>query len=397
MSARFDTIVKREKAVYAPTARRWPLALVRGLGSRVWDADGTEYVDLTAGWGVTCLGHCHPLLVEAITEQSKTLMQTTNIVFSTPQLDLAEHLDRRMPDPIHKSFFVSSGAEANEGALKLAAAATGRSEFVATLGSFHGRTLGALGVLGQEKHRARWSGLIREAAFVPYGDADAAKAAIDERVAAMIVEPVQGEGGVNPAPDGYLADLLELCHAAGALLIVDEIQTGVGRTGRWFGFEHSGIVPDITTLGKGLGGGMPIAAFLATDAVMDTMQPGDHGGTYAGNLVTCRAAKAVLDVIEAEGLVERAARLGVHVAEKLGAIATRAGDRAAGVRGLGLLQGLVFTSDELAARVHAACLEAGVLTSLTAGTVIRLFPALNIPEDDLDRGIDLLAEVVARV
>ena len=397
MSARFDTIVKREQAVYAPTARRWPLALVRGLGSRVWDADGTEYVDPTAGWGVTCLGHCHPLLVAAITEQSKTLMQTTNIVFSTPQLDLAEHLDRRMPDPIHKSFFVSSGAEANEGALKLAAAATGRSEFVATLGSFHGRTLGALGVLGQEKHRARWSGLIREAAFVPYGDADAAKAAIDERVAAMIVEPLQGEGGVNPAPDGYLAELLELCHAAGALLIVDEIQTGVGRTGRWFGFEHSGIVPDITTLGKGLGGGMPIAAFLATDAVMDTMQPGDHGGTYAGNLVTCRAAKAVLDVIEAEQLVERAARLGAHVAERLGAIATRAGDRAAGVRGLGLLQGLVFTSDELAARVHAACLEAGVLTSLTAGSVIRLFPALNIPEDDLDRGIDLLAEVVGRI
>jgi acetylornithine/succinyldiaminopimelate/putrescine aminotransferase len=397
MSARFDAIVKREKAVYAPTARRWPLALVRGLGSRVWDADGTEYVDLTAGWGVTCLGHCHPLLVEAITEQSKTLMQTTNIVFSTPQLDLAEHLDRRMPDPIHKSFFVSSGAEANEGALKLAAAATGRSEFVATLGSFHGRTLGALGVLGQEKHRARWSGLIREAAFVPYGDADAAKAAIDARVAAMIVEPLQGEGGVNPAPDGYLAELLELCHAAGALLIVDEIQTGVGRTGRWFGFEHSGIVPDITTLGKGLGGGMPIAAFLATDAVMDTMQPGDHGGTYAGNLVTCRAAKAVLDVIEAEQLVERAARLGAHVARRLGAIATRAGERAAGVRGLGLLQGLVFTSDELAARVHAACLEAGVLTSLTAGTVIRLFPALNIPEDDLDRGIDLLAEVVERI
>ena len=272
MSARFDAIVKREKAVYAPTARRWPLALVRGLGSRVWDADGTEYVDLTAGWGVTCLGHCHPLLVEAITEQSKTLMQTTNIVFSTPQLDLAEHLDRRMPDPIHKSFFVSSGAEANEGALKLAAAATGRSEFVATLGSFHGRTLGALGVLGQEKHRARWSGLIREAAFVPYGDADAAKAAIDIRTAAMIVEPLQGEGGVNPAPDGYLAELLELCHAAGALLIIDEIQTGVGRTGRWFGFEHSGVVPDITTLGKGLGGGMPIAAFLATDAVMDTIR-----------------------------------------------------------------------------------------------------------------------------
>lgn len=394
MSARFDAIVNRERAVYAPTARRWPLALVRGLGSRVWDPDGGEYVDLTAGWGVTSIGHCHPKLVRAIADQAKTLMQTTNIVFSTPQLELAEHLDRLMPDPIHKSFFVSAGTEANEGALKLAAAATGRSQFVSTLGSFHGRTLGAIGVLGQEKHRGRWSGIIRENAFVPYGDAVAAKEALGEHVAAMIVEPVQGEGGVHPAPDGYLAELLELCHAVGALLIVDEIQTGVGRTGRWFGFEHSGIVPDIATLGKGLGGGMPIAAFLATDAVMDTMQPGDHGGTYAGNLVTCRAAKAVLDVIEEEGLVERAARLGAHVAERLEAIAARAGEGSLGVRGVGLLRGLVFASGETASRVHAAALEAGVLTSLTAGTVIRVFPALNIPEDDLDRGIDLLEGVI---
>jgi acetylornithine/N-succinyldiaminopimelate aminotransferase len=394
MSQRFDDIVKREKQLYAPTARRWPLALVRGEGSRVWDADGTEYIDLTAGWGVTAIGHCHPELVHAITDQAQTLLQTTNIVFTEPQLELAAHLDRLLPDPIHKSFFVSSGAEANEGALKLAAAATGRSSFVATEGSFHGRTLGAMGVLGQEKHRARWSGIIREAKFVPYGDAAAARRAVTGEIAAMIVEPIQGEGGVVPPPDSYLAELLEICHDAGALLIVDEIQTGIGRTGRWFAFERAGIVPDIVTLGKGLGGGMPIAGFVATDAVMDTMAPGDHGGTYAGNLVTCRAAQTVLHVIERDGLVQRCDRLGTGVRARLDAIAGRLPQRIERARGLGLLQGLVFRDGPDATDVHARAREAGVLTSLTAERVIRLFPALNIPEPELDRGLDLLESVI---
>lgn len=394
MSQRFDAIVKREADLYAPTARRWPLALERGEGSRVWDVDGREYIDLTAGWGVTALGHCHPALVEAISDQARTLIQTTNIVFTLPQLELAARLDRLMPDPIHRSFFVSSGAEANEGALKLAAAATGRSRFVATRGSFHGRTLGAMGVLGQEKHRARWSGIIREATFVPYGDAVAAREALGSDVAAMIVEPVQGEGGVVVPPDGYLGELLAACREAGALLIADEIQTGVGRTGRWFAFEHEGVVPDVVTLGKGLGGGLPIAAFLATDAVMDTMQPGDHGGTYAGNLLTCRAAETVLRVIEEEGLVERAAELGASLRGRLEALAGRLADRIECVRGLGLLQGIVFREPATAAGVHGRAREAGVLVSLTAERVIRIFPALNIPEADLERALELLEKVI---
>lgn len=394
MSERLDEVVERERVLFAPTARRWPLALVRGEGSRVWDVDGTEYVDLTAGWGVTAIGHCHPALVEAIHAQSRTLIQTTNIVFSEPQLRLAAQLDRITPDPIHRSFFVSSGAEANEGALKLAHAATGRSRFVATLGSFHGRTLGVMGMLGQEKHRARWSGIIREATFVPYGDIAAAEGALGGDVAAMIVEPIQGEGGVVVPPPGYLAQLLDVCHQNGALLILDEIQTGIGRTGRWLALEHSGIVPDILTLGKGLGGGLPIAGFLATDAVMDTMQPGDHGGTYAGNLLTCHAASTVLRVIEEEGLVDRADRLGTAVHARLGELAKQVPERIEGVRGKGLLMGAVLREPERAARAHALARERGTLVSLTAERVLRLFPPLNIPEPDLEQGLDTLESAI---
>ena len=397
MSDQFEAIVAREKRLYAPTARRWPLALARGAGSRVWDLDGNAYFDLTAGWGVNSIGHCHPRMVSAIHDQCQTLMQTTNIVYTEAQLDLAERLDRIAPDPIHRSFFVSSGTEANEGALKLAHAATGRSRFGAALGSFHGRSLGAIGMLGQEKHRARWSAIAREADFVPYGDLAAAEAAIGPQVAAMIVEPIQGEGGVIVPPDDYLAGLKRACHAAGALLILDEVQTGIGRTGRWLALEHSGVVPDILTLGKGLGGGMPIAGFMATDAVMDTMQPGDHGGTYAGNLVTCRAADAVLQVIDEEGLIERAERLGDQTRARLERLAKRGTGRVAGVRGQGLLQGLVFEQPERAAHLHAACRERGVLVSLTAERVLRLFPALNIPESELDQALGILEAVVGSV
>jgi acetylornithine/N-succinyldiaminopimelate aminotransferase len=394
MSQRFEALVARESKVYMQTARRWPLALVRGKGSTVWDVDGREYLDLTAGWGVTCLGHSHPAVVEAICDQVQTLVQTTNIVYTEPQVELAERLDRVTPAPIHRSFFVSSGAEANEGALKLAHGSTGRTRFVATTGSFHGRTLGAMGMLGQEKHRARWSGIVREASFVPFGDLDAARRELRDDVAALIVEPVQGEGGVNVPPPGYLAGLLEACHAAGALLIADEIQTGIGRTGRWFAFEHSGIVPDILTLGKGLGGGVPIAAFLATEDVMGTVQRGDHGGTYAGNPLCCRAAAAVLRVIEEENLVERAETLGGRILTRLQKLTSTFPERIEEARGLGLLLGLVLRDAADAARTHTLLREEGVLVNLTAERVLRLFPAFTIGEEELDRALDVLESII---
>lgn len=395
MSEAYDAVVQREHEVFAPGVRRWPLALERGQGSLVWDVDGNEYLDLTAGWGVNCIGHCHPALAEAIAEQARTLIQTTNIVYTRPQLELAERLDRITPGSMHRSFFLSSGAEANEGALKLAHRATGRARFLATLGGFHGRTLGVMGVLGQEKYRARWSSLIREARFVPYGDLAAAESALDGEVAAMIVEPVQGEGGVLIPPDGYLEGLARACRAAGALLILDEVQTGIGRTGRWLACDHSGVEPDILTLGKGLGGGMPIAAFMATDAVMASIEPGDHGGTYAGNPLCARAAVTVLRVIEEEALIARAARLGQHVHERLEALNARC-DRVESVRGRGLLLGLVLRDPAVAAAVHTRTREGGVLVNLTAERVIRIFPALNIPEDELDRALDVLESMIEK-
>lgn len=394
MTQDFDMLVEREQRFFAPGVRRWPVALVRGQGSKVWDVEGREFTDLTAGWGVTGIGHCHPALVEAIADQAATLMQTTNVVYTLPQLELAERLDAITPESIHRSFFVSSGAEANEGALKLAHRKTGRPNFVATLNSFHGRTLGVMGCLGQTKYREPWSAIIHEASFVPYGDLAAARAAIDEGVAAMIVEPVQGEGGVVVPPDGYLRGLSEACRAAGALLILDEVQTCAGRTGRWLALEHSGIAPDILTMGKGLGGGLPIAAFLASDEVMETIVPGDHGGTYAGNPLCARGAATVLRVIEEDGLVERAAKLGASVLARLGDFAKRNSERVEGARGLGLLIGLVLRDGEHAAAAHAAARERGVLVNLTADRVLRIFPALNIPESELERALDVLEAVV---
>jgi predicted acetylornithine/succinylornithine family transaminase len=390
MTRRMEKTINREKTWFMPTVRRWPLALARGDGSRVWDLDGNEYVDLTAGWGVTSIGHCHPELVEAISDQARTLIHTTNVVYTEPQLDLAERLARIAPDGMQRAFFTSSGAEANEGALKLAARHTGHCRFVATSGSFHGRTLGALGCLGQEKYRGPWKELVREATFVPFGDAAAARAAIGAGVAAMIVEPVQGEGGVNIPPEGYLNELRRACDAAGALLILDEIQTGLGRTGRWLALEHDGVRPDIVTLGKGLGGGVPIAAFMASEAVMGTVRPGDHGGTYAGNPLVCRAACAVFDVIERESLVERTARIGARVVGRLSAFAKLHDDRIEGVRGRGLLIGVALRNAELAARIHLQIRERGVLVNLTADRVLRIFPALNIPDEDIDHALDVV-------
>ena len=395
MSQKFVQLVSREKQVFMPSVRRWPVALERGQGSRVWDVDGREYVDLTAGWGVTSIGHCHPALAEAIADQARTLMQTTNNVYTRPQLDLAERLARVAPGGLHQSFFTSSGAEANEGALKLAARATGRNRFLSTFDSFHGRTLGAMGCLGQEKYRGPWKGIVREATFVKYGDAAAVRAALTSEHAAMIVEPIQGEGGVVVPPTDYLARVADACHSAGALLIADEIQTGIGRTGRWFASEHGGVVPDILTFGKGIGGGFPLAGFMASEAVMGAIQPGDHGGTYAGNPLACRAGVAVMKVIEDERLVERAAMLGKETLARLGAFAEKQRAKVELVRGLGLLIGVVMRDPAAAASVHAAIRDRGVLVNLTAERVLRIFPPLNIPERDLAQGLDVVEACVA--
>jgi predicted acetylornithine/succinylornithine family transaminase len=391
-----EKIQAREAEHFLPVVSRLPVALVEGRGSRVRDVDGREYVDLTAGWGVCCLGHCHPELVDAIAEQAGRLMQTTNLFYTLPQLELIERLAALSGNALTRTFLVSSGTEAIEGVLKLAHRATGRTRFVSTQNSFHGRSLGALQVIGQAKHRDPYRALLREHAVVPYDDLAAAKSAVDSETAAFIVEPVQGEGGVNVPGEGYLLGLREICRAQGALLILDEIQTGVGRTGRWFAYQHEDAAPDVMALGKGLGGGFPVGAFLCSEAVAETVGLGDHGGTYAGNPLASAAGNAVLRVLERERLVERAAELGARLGARLAAFAAEHPERCLGARGRGLLQGLVLADAEFAGTVSKRALERGVLVNVTAGRVVRFFPALNVPEDDLWSGLGVVLDLVER-
>ena len=390
----FSDLRASEAAHFLPVVKRHPVALAEGLGARVRDVDGREYVDLMAGWGVTCIGHCHPVLVEAIREQAGRLMQTTNIFYTEPQAELVDRLAAVMPAPLTRSFLTSSGTEAVEGALKLAHRATGRAKFVSTEAAFHGRTLGALSVNGSDKHTAPYAALIAPPHRVPYDDVDAARAAIDGETAAFIVEPVQGEGGVNVPRDGYLRALREICDAAGAMLIGDEVQTGIGRTGKMLACEHDGVVPDIVTLGKGLGGGFPVAAFLATEAVAETVAIGDHGTTFGGNPLACAAANAVLRVVEEEKLVARSADVGARLHDHLLAFRAKRPEAVAQVRGRGLLQGLVLEDAAHAATLPGRALEQGVIVNVTGGNVVRFFPSLNIPEDDLFGAVDKVLALV---
>jgi predicted acetylornithine/succinylornithine family transaminase len=389
-----EAIQAREAAHFLPVVNRLPVAIVEGRGSRVRDAGGRELIDLTAGWGVCSIGHCHPELVEAIRDQAGRLMQTTNLFYTLPQLALIEKIAALSGETLSRTFVVNSGTEAVDGVLKLAHRATGRVRFVSTANSFHGRTLGALQVIGQAKHRDPYKALLREQTVVPFGDLDAARGAVDGATAAFIVEPIQGEGGVNVAPPGYLAGLRELCREHGALLILDEIQTGIGRTGDWFAWQHDGVAPDAMTLGKGIGGGFPVGAFVCTEQVAKTVSLGDHGGTYVGNPLACAAANAVLAVVERDGLVARSAELGARLGARLAAFAKEHPDRAVGARGRGLLQGLVLADETRAATLSRRAIEEGVLLNVTAGRVARFFPALNVPEDDLWTALDRVLALI---
>jgi len=391
----FKAVTERDSRYFLPVVNRHPVALASGSGSRVRDVAGREFVDLMAGWGVNCIGHCHPTLVAAISEQAGRLMQTTNIFYTEVQAELIERLAGITPPEVTRCFLLNSGTEAVDGAVKLAHRATGRTHYVSTHNSFHGRTLGALGVIGQEKHREPYAALLRTPTIVPFDDLDAAAKAVDGETAAFIVEPIQGEGGVNVPTDGYLAGLREICNANGALLILDEVQTGMGRTGAMLALDHEHVVPDILTLGKGLGGGFPVAAFLTTEAVAATVQLSDHGTTFGGNPLACAAANAVISVLEADDLPARAAELGNRLMDRLREFAVAHPDRVEVVRGRGLLVGLVLKDAELAAQVPGRALERDVLVNVTAGRVVRFFPALNIPEADLWTGVDRVLEIVA--
>ncbi|MFA1544036.1 acetylornithine transaminase [Actinomadura monticuli] len=365
---------RRFEAAFMPNYGVPPLALARGEGCRVWDADGREYLDLIAGIAVSSLGHGHPALVEAVSSQVATLAHTSNLFLHEPEVLLAERL-RELLGGDGRVFLSNSGTEANECALKLAVKygkANGRSYFVAAESGFHGRTMGALSLTGKAAIREPFGPFAIDVRFVPYGDADALKAAVDEDCAAVFLEPALGEGGVVPPPDGYLAAARAICDATGALFVADEIQSAIGRTGTWFAFEHDNARPDVLTLAKGLGGGLPIGACVAFGPHGDLFAKGDHGSTFGGNPVGAAAALAVLGTIEKDGLLANAVAVGDVLAAGLGAIDH---PLLAGVRGRGLWRAAVLTGPHAPA-VEAAARDAGFLVNAVQPGALRVAPPL---------------------
>ena len=355
------------------------MTIVRGEGARVWDAEGREYVDLLAGIAVNVLGHAHPALVAAVSTQVATLGHTSNLALTPPAVALAERL-LGLLDPGGRRegrvFFCNSGAEANEAAFKLTRR-TGRTKVVVAERSFHGRTMGSLALTAQPAKQDPFRPLPGEVVVVPYGDAAALDDAVDSATAAVFLEPIQGEGGVIPAPAGYLRAARAACDEHGALLVLDEVQTGIGRTGAWFAHQDEGIEPDVITLAKGLGGGLPIGACIAFGEAAALLGPGSHGSTFGGNPVSCAAALAVLEVLEQDGLLQRATDLG----DRLRAIVS-ASPHVSHVRGRGLLLGVVLTEPR-AGELEAAARAHGLIVNAVAPDVIRMAPPLVLTDADV--------------
>ena len=366
------------------------LTLVRGEGAHVWDADGNRYLDLVGGIAVNALGHAHPAVVEAVTRQVATLGHTSNLYVNPVAVELAETLlDVAGLTGQAKVLFANSGAEAVEAAVKLSRL-TGRTKLVACAGAFHGRTMGALTVTGQPAKRTPFEPLLPTVTHVPFGDVDALRAAVDGDTAAVFLEPVLGEGGVHPAPGGYLQAAREITSTAGALLVLDEVQTGVGRLGSWFAFHQAGITPDVITLAKGLGGGLPLGACIGVGAAADLLKPGHHGTTFGGNPIACAAGLAVLRTIAAEGLCEQAAALGKEIVAGVEALGH---PLVTEVRGAGLLLGIGLAAP-VSATVAAAAEKAGYLVNPVQPDTVRLAPPLIIDTDDVHAFLAALPQVL---
>lgn len=368
--------------------------LVRGEGAKVWDVDGNEYLDLLGGIAVNVLGHGHPALVDAVTRQLSTLGHVSNFFASEPQIALAERLGQLVtapaPGTAARTFFTNSGTEANETAFKLTRK-TGRKRVIAFEGSFHGRTMGALALTSNPAYREPFEPLPGDVTFVPYGDAAAVAAVLDDSVAAVVVEPIQGEAGVIVPPVDFLPELRRLTTEVGALLWIDEVQTGIGRTGTWFAHQPSGIVPDIVTMAKGLAGGIPIGACVALGGAADALGPGSHGNTFGGNPVAAAASLAVLRTIESDGLLSHAVALGDHLARSIEDLGHPA---ISFVRGEGLLRAIVLTSPT-ARDVAAAALKAGFIVNPPRQDVIRLAPPLILTTEQADSFVAALPKILA--
>ncbi len=373
---------------------RLPVVVVKGEGSRVWDADGKRYLDLFPGWGVCGLGHCHPAVAKAVAEQVSVLQHMPNNYYHPWQGELARLISEASFGG--KSFFCNSGAEANEAAIKLARlhAGDGRFGFVTMRDSFHGRTFAAITATGQEKYQQGFAPLVSGFAYAPFNDLAAVEEAVDDTTCAIMTEVIQGEGGVNVASVEFVQGLRRLCDEKGMLLIVDEVQTGVGRTGEYFGYMHYGVEPDIMTLAKALGGGTAIGACVASAKVSESLKPGTHASTFGGNPIACAAGIAVFETIEKEGLLAKAAADGEYLRDGLVRIG-ESGGWMKEVRGKGMMVGAELNFP--GADVVSACMEKGLLINCTHDRVIRFLPALTVTREELDEGLDILESVLKTV
>jgi predicted acetylornithine/succinylornithine family transaminase len=380
----------------AKTYARTPLALVKGRGLKVWDADGKEYLDFLAGIAVNSFGHCHPAIVKAIKQQAQTLMHVSNLYHMQPQSELARELCRN--SFADRVFFCNSGAEANEAAIKLARRygleqLGGKYEIISTHNSFHGRTLATLTATGQEKVRAGYDPLPAGFRQVPYNKLDAMEAAIDEKkTVAILIEPIQAEGGVIVHHETYMLGLREICDQRRILLIFDEVQTGMGRTGKLFGYENFGVKPDIMTLAKALGGGLPLGAMLAREDVANSFGPGSHASTFGGNPVSCAAGLAVMQLLKS-GALKNCVQMGKYFVKGLEALKKRF-SFIRDIRGKGLLIGVELEIE--GNKIAEACMLEGLLMNCTAAKVLRFVPPLTIKKNEIDRGLAILGKVLAR-
>ncbi len=395
MSLDLQSIQELDSRHHASLYKRLNLCIVRGKGARVWDSDGNEYLDCVAGIAVNNVGHCHPRVVEAIRKQAGELIHCSNLYYIKPQAALAAKLAGMLPEGLDRLFFCNSGTEAIEAALKLIRRTSGKPGIIAAEGSFHGRTFGALSVTGQEKYRVPFEPVVPGVRFVKFGDLDALSDAMDETVGGIILEPIQGEGGVVASTREYLAGATRLCQESGAVLAFDEVQTGMGRTGKFLACQSYGVTPDIVSMAKGLGGGFPIGAMAAREEVMSKFQAGDHASTFGGNPLACAAAHAALEVLQEENLLERSAELGEWALGRMVEIRSRHPSEIIQARGLGLMLGLEMASEEVAKQVFEECLRQRVLVNRTAGTVIRLVPPLIITKDELSTALSVIEEALA--
>ena len=377
---------------------RLPVAFVRGEGARLWDSNGKEYLDFLGGIAVVTLGHCHPRITEAIARQAQTLLHTSNMFYIEPQVLLAEKLSELSSGM--RAFFCNSGTEANEAAIKIARkfqADKGeeRFEIITALDSFHGRTYGALAATGQPKYHAGFGPMPQGFFYVPQNDIDALASVVTERTAAVMLEPIQGESGIRPASDEYLQAARKICDGRGALLIFDEVQCGIGRTGKFFASEWSGVSPDVISLAKGLGNGVPIGALLAREEVAKALVPGTHGCTFGGNFLSCAAALATLGVLQDEGLLQNAQTQGEYLTRRLREWGEKDG-LVSEVRGRGLMLSAQL-SEPIARELMKASLESGLVLNAVGDDILRFLPPLMISQNDVDEAINKLEAAHAKI